>query len=109
MVILAGQPAVNFLGQFYGPQDMIHPEARGGLAGRGAHCKEILPMARHRTVASAVLIALGANLPGPDGRSPRETCEAALRELAAAGIRIVRRSSWYRTEPVGEPDRKSVV
>lgn len=59
-------------------------------------------MARQRSGESEVLIALGANLPGPDGRSPRETCEAALGELAAAGIRVVRRSAWYRTEPVGE-------
>ncbi|MCC7275463.1 MAG: 2-amino-4-hydroxy-6-hydroxymethyldihydropteridine diphosphokinase [Alphaproteobacteria bacterium] len=52
-----------------------------------------------------IIVAIGANLPGPDGAAPLATCEAALDALAAAGIRVVRRSSWYRTEPVGEPDQ----
>ncbi|WP_374448993.1 2-amino-4-hydroxy-6-hydroxymethyldihydropteridine diphosphokinase [Stella sp.] len=54
-----------------------------------------------RQAAAGIYIALGANLPGPDGRPPLATCEAAFARLAAAGIRVVRRSSWYRTEPVG--------
>lgn len=49
-----------------------------------------------------IFVALGANLPGPGGCTPRESCEAALLALGAAGVRIVLRSSWYRTEPVGE-------
>ena len=42
-------------------------------------------------------IALGANLPGPDGRSPRATLEAALAAIVTRGHRIVAQSRWYRT------------
>ena len=47
-----------------------------------------------------VLIALGANLPGPGGRSPRDSCEAALAEMLARGLGIPRRSRWYESAPV---------
>lgn len=44
-------------------------------------------------------IALGSNL-----GDRRATLEAALGALAAeAGIRVLRRSSWYRSPPVGPP------
>ncbi|MFQ5783460.1 MAG: 2-amino-4-hydroxy-6-hydroxymethyldihydropteridine diphosphokinase [Alphaproteobacteria bacterium] len=46
-----------------------------------------------------ILIGLGANLPSAHG-TPRETCEAALAALDAAGVRILRRSRWYRSAPV---------
>ncbi|BBK41912.1 7,8-dihydro-6-hydroxymethylpterin-pyrophosphokina se [Allostella vacuolata] len=52
---------------------------------------------------SGIFVALGANLPGPGGTTPLQTCQAALAALAGAGIRVVARSSWYSTEPVGEP------
>lgn len=42
-------------------------------------------------------IALGANLPRSRGSGPRETLEAALDALDAAGHRIRVRSAWYRT------------
>ncbi len=42
------------------------------------------------------IIALGANLPGPDGRSPRATLEAALAAIVTRGHRIVAQSRWYR-------------
>jgi 2-amino-4-hydroxy-6-hydroxymethyldihydropteridine diphosphokinase len=45
-----------------------------------------------------ILIAVGANLPGPAG-TPRDNCEAALVALGNAGVRVVRRSRWYRTPP----------
>lgn len=45
-----------------------------------------------------ILIAIGANLPGPAG-TPRDNCEAALVALGAAGIRVTKRSRWYRTPP----------
>ena len=45
-----------------------------------------------------ILIALGANLPSRAG-SPRETCEAALAALEAAGVRIEARSRWYASPP----------
>ncbi|MFM9101816.1 MAG: 2-amino-4-hydroxy-6-hydroxymethyldihydropteridine diphosphokinase [Cyanobium sp.] len=44
-------------------------------------------------------IALGANL-----GDCRATLEEALRELdASPGIRLLRRSRWYRSAPVGPP------
>ena len=45
-----------------------------------------------------ILIALGANLPSHVG-SPRETCEAALAALEAAGVRVEARSRWYASPP----------
>ncbi len=45
-----------------------------------------------------ILVAVGSNLPGPHG-TPRANCEAALRALDAAGVRVVRRSRWFRTPP----------
>jgi len=53
-----------------------------------------------------ILIALGANLPSPRYGTPRQTCEAALAALAARGVRVRRRSRWYRSDPVppsGQP------
>ncbi len=53
------------------------------------------------------LIALGANLPDPDGSSPRATCERALLHLASLpGLRVQARSRWFSTAPVppsGQP------
>ncbi|BBK32590.1 2-amino-4-hydroxy-6-hydroxymethyldihydropteridine diphosphokinase [Stella humosa] len=60
-------------------------------------------MAQSDPVAGDVFVALGANLPSPGGTSPMETCRAAVVRLSAAGIRVTGRSSWYATEPVGEP------
>ena len=55
-----------------------------------------------------ILIALGANLPGTAGATPRETCEAAVRDLAnLPATRLETVSRWYRTTPVppsGQPD-----
>lgn len=47
----------------------------------------------------AVLIGLGANLPSSRG-APRATCEAALEALGEAGVKVVRRSRWYRSAPL---------
>jgi dihydropteroate synthase/2-amino-4-hydroxy-6-hydroxymethyldihydropteridine diphosphokinase len=46
-----------------------------------------------------ILIALGANLPSPQG-APPETLRRALAELAARGLAIVAKSHVYLTEPV---------
>lgn len=47
-----------------------------------------------------ILIALGANLPGPDGASPMETCQLAAAALdALPGLRLVALSGWHRTPP----------
>lgn len=45
-----------------------------------------------------IVIAIGANVPGPAG-SPLESCEAALAALAAARVSVRRRSRWYRSPP----------
>ncbi|MGX9965060.1 2-amino-4-hydroxy-6-hydroxymethyldihydropteridine diphosphokinase [Roseomonas sp. F4] len=56
-----------------------------------------------------ILIALGANLPGPDGRNAMATCRAAAAALdALPGLRLRALSRWYATAPVppspGAPD-----
>lgn len=45
----------------------------------------------------AVLIALGGNLAGRFS-TPRELLEAALARLPDAGFKLVRRSSWWRSD-----------
>jgi 2-amino-4-hydroxy-6-hydroxymethyldihydropteridine diphosphokinase len=52
-----------------------------------------------------LLLALGANIPGRWG-SPRDTLRRACRELAAAGIDVVRVSNLYATEPLGGGGRQ---
>ncbi|MCF3946865.1 2-amino-4-hydroxy-6-hydroxymethyldihydropteridine diphosphokinase [Acidiphilium sp. AL] len=48
-----------------------------------------------------ILIAIGANLPGPDGASPRDTCIRALEAVRALpGLEFRAVSPWYRTTPV---------
>lgn len=47
-----------------------------------------------------ILIALGANLPGPDGTPPLETCRQAAAALdGLPGLRLVALSCWYQTAP----------
>ncbi len=54
-----------------------------------------------------ILVAIGANLPGPGGMAPRLTCERALAAIAALpGLALVAASPWYETAPVppsGQP------
>jgi 2-amino-4-hydroxy-6-hydroxymethyldihydropteridine diphosphokinase len=48
-----------------------------------------------------ILVALGANLPGPDGRDALSTCRAAAAALdALPGLRLQALSRWYATAPV---------
>ncbi|WP_372624715.1 2-amino-4-hydroxy-6-hydroxymethyldihydropteridine diphosphokinase [Falsiroseomonas sp.] len=56
-----------------------------------------------------ILIALGANLPGPDGAPALETCRRAAAALdALPGLRLRALSRWFATAPVpaapGVPD-----
>jgi 2-amino-4-hydroxy-6-hydroxymethyldihydropteridine diphosphokinase len=55
-----------------------------------------------------ILVAIGANLPGPDGAAPLETCRAAVRAMVVLpGLRVDALSRWYETEPVppsGQPN-----
>jgi 2-amino-4-hydroxy-6-hydroxymethyldihydropteridine diphosphokinase len=54
-----------------------------------------------------ILVAIGANLPGPDGAPPLDTARAAAAALdRLPGLRLRGLSRWYETEPVppsGQP------
>ncbi len=51
--------------------------------------------------AVRVFVALGANLPGADGRDARATCMAAAEALRALpGLRFFRLSPPYETDPI---------
>lgn len=56
---------------------------------------------------TVILVAIGANLPGPDGAPPRATCEAAAAALGRLpGLRLAALSRWYASAPVppsGQP------
>jgi 2-amino-4-hydroxy-6-hydroxymethyldihydropteridine diphosphokinase len=57
-----------------------------------------------------ILVAIGANLPGPGGTTPLETCQAAARALAdLPGARLDAVSCWYRTAPVPASDQPDYV
>lgn len=60
-----------------------------------------------------ILVAIGSNLPGPDGVTPLETCQWAVRRLAALpGLRLDAVSQWYVTRPVppsGQPPYVNAV
>ena len=48
-----------------------------------------------------ILIAIGANLPGPDGRTPLDTCRRAAIALdGVLGLRRTALSRWFATDPV---------
>jgi 2-amino-4-hydroxy-6-hydroxymethyldihydropteridine diphosphokinase len=57
------------------------------------------------SAAGPIFVAFGANLPSRRYGSPRETCLAALAELEARGVKIVRRSSFYESAPVPISDQ----
>lgn len=52
-----------------------------------------------------ILIGIGGNLESAQYGAPRNTLSAALTRLEAAGVRILRRSGWYRSEPVPPSDQ----
>jgi len=58
-------------------------------------------------VPAVILVAIGANLPGPDGAPPRATCEAAAAALGRLpGLRLAALSRWYASAPIppsGQP------
>jgi len=55
--------------------------------------------------ATMILIGIGSNLAHPPAATPRETAEAALGALSEIGVRVVKRSSWYLSEPVPASDQ----
>jgi 2-amino-4-hydroxy-6-hydroxymethyldihydropteridine diphosphokinase len=57
-----------------------------------------------------ILVALGANLPGPRGEPPLATCEWAVAKLAALpGLRLAAVSRWYETAPEPPSDQPNYV
>ena len=60
-----------------------------------------------------VLIGIGANLPGPDGRPALETCKRAVVMLTALpGMRLFGLSRWFESAPVppsGQPPYVNAV
>ncbi|MBO6562612.1 MAG: 2-amino-4-hydroxy-6-hydroxymethyldihydropteridine diphosphokinase [Nisaea sp.] len=52
-----------------------------------------------------IFLGVGANLPSPRFSSPRETLEAAVRDLGGAGIVSLAVSRWYETAPVPISDQ----
>ena len=52
-----------------------------------------------------ILIGIGSNLAARGFASPLETAKAAVEQLPAAGIEVVRRSQWYLSEPVPASDQ----
>jgi 2-amino-4-hydroxy-6-hydroxymethyldihydropteridine diphosphokinase len=52
-----------------------------------------------------ILIGIGANLPTARFGPPRAGCEAAVAMLDEFGVRILRRSRWYESEPVPRSDQ----
>ncbi|MBR0656719.1 2-amino-4-hydroxy-6-hydroxymethyldihydropteridine diphosphokinase [Plastoroseomonas arctica] len=48
-----------------------------------------------------MLVAIGANLPGPDGASALETCRRAARLLdGICGLHLVALSRWWESAPI---------
>ncbi len=57
-----------------------------------------------------ILIAFGANLPGPDGSPPRDTCLSAVEAIAAIpGITIAAVSPLYVSAPVPVSDQPPYI
>lgn len=54
------------------------------------------------TAAEDVLVAIGANLPGPDGVPPIETCRraAAALDRVMPGLQLIALSGWWASDPV---------
>ena len=57
-----------------------------------------------------ILVAIGANLPGPGGRTALQSCEWAVQRLAALpGLRLEAVSAWYESAPVPASDQPPFV
>ena len=52
-----------------------------------------------------ILIGIGGNLESARFGSPRDTLSAALAALQSEHITILKRSGWYRTEPIPRSDQ----
>ena len=52
-----------------------------------------------------ILVGIGSNLAAPRFDSPQDTASAALAQLPAIGVAVVRRSRWYLSEPLPPSDQ----
>ena len=60
--------------------------------------------------ACIALIGVGANLAGPSGATPLETCQRAVSDIEAyTGLRLVGISRWYASAPVPASDQPDYV
>lgn len=76
---------------------MSRPADFARVPGRGEEASEMM--------RTGILIGIGANLV-PDGyASARDGCEAAIAQLADAGIEVAAVSPWYETAPVPVSDQ----
>lgn len=70
---------------------------------RSSHSRNLVPTS---------FVALGANLPAPDGKTARATGQAAIEALRGLpGLRLAALSPWYETAaiPPGGPDYINAV
>jgi 2-amino-4-hydroxy-6-hydroxymethyldihydropteridine diphosphokinase len=72
------------------------------------HEHRIGPVSAQSAGGTNVLVALGANCPGPWG-TPRETLARALSELEQAGLVIRALSGLYQTAAIGQPRQPPYV
>ncbi len=57
-----------------------------------------------------ILVAIGANLPGPHGAAPLVACRAAVEALRILpGLRLTAVSRWYDTAPVPPADQPDYI
>ena len=59
----------------------------------------------HVSAEGPILVGLGANLPSLLHGRPAATLEAALKVLAARGLRVLSRSRWWESSPVPASDQ----
>lgn len=52
-----------------------------------------------------IIVGIGSNLAAPPFSSPQETAAAALTQLPEIGVRLVRQSRWYESQPVPPSDQ----
>lgn len=96
----ATRPSAATRSRRTGAEDTGSTDAMEGRFGR--------PAARP-PAAQGIFVALGANLPGPGGDSPRRNCERALAMIAAGGAAVLRRSRWYASAPAPPSDQPDFV
>jgi 2-amino-4-hydroxy-6-hydroxymethyldihydropteridine diphosphokinase len=91
------------------PFDGCNPAPPDGLP---RDHKEMRPRAGRQSPVSRdpILVAIGANLPAPDGAPPLETCRRAAARLASLpGLRLAGLSRWFETAPVPPSDQPNYV